>query len=441
MPSTYTTNLGIEKIATGEQSGTWGTTTNTNLDLVDEAVNGVVTVTLPGAGSSGSPNTLAISNGSSSDGRNKFIEFNDGGDLGGTAYVQLTPNDAEKIVHIRNSLSASRSILIFQGTYNASNDFEIPNGADVVLKFDGAGAGAVVSDVFTDLNVTKLTAGSLASSGNITFGDNDKALFGAGNDLEIYHDGSNSYVWDSGDGNLILVSDGSGIEFKKNDGEYLASFSNDGAVSLYYDNNAKIATTATGVSVTGTVTADGVSLGDNEKALFGAGNDLEIYHSGSNSFIDDAGTGSLFIRSNQIVLGKYTGEVMAEGDADGAFALRYDNNEKLATTTNGVDITGRAEGTVTTDNDGGFDLNASNYFICTPSASLDITFTNETTGVAGTILLVNTTPQTITVGPDVFLSDADLTAINSAGTYLLGFYCPDGTNVYMSATPALTEGS
>jgi len=61
--------------------------------------------------------------------------------------------------------------------------------------------------------------------------------------------------------------------------------------------------------------------------------------------------------------------------------------------------------------------------------------------VAGAILLVNTTPQTITVGPDVFLSDADLTAINSAGTYLLGFYCPDGTNVYMSATPALTEGS
>ena len=85
MPSTYTTNLGIEKIATGEQSGTWGTTTNTNLDLIDEAVNGIVTVTLAGTGTSGSPNTLAISNGSSSDGRNKFIEFNDGGDLGGSA--------------------------------------------------------------------------------------------------------------------------------------------------------------------------------------------------------------------------------------------------------------------------------------------------------------------------------------------------------------------
>jgi hypothetical protein len=157
MPSTYTTNLGIEKIATGEQSGTWGTTTNTNLDLIDEAVNGIISITLSSAGSSGSPTALPITDGSSSNGRNKFIEFVDGGDLGGTAYVQLTPNDAEKIVHIRNSLSGSRSIIVFQGTYNASNDFEIANGADVLLKFNGGGSGATVTDVNVDLTVTGLT--------------------------------------------------------------------------------------------------------------------------------------------------------------------------------------------------------------------------------------------------------------------------------------------
>ena len=145
MPSTYTTNLGIEKIETGTQSGTWGDTTNTNLDLIDEAVNGIVTVTLASAGTSGSPNTLAITDGASSNGRNKYIEFNDGSDLGATAYVQLTPNDAEKIVFIRNSLSGGQNIIIFQGTYNASNDFEIPNGKDVVLKFNGGGTGATVT--------------------------------------------------------------------------------------------------------------------------------------------------------------------------------------------------------------------------------------------------------------------------------------------------------
>jgi len=158
MASTYTVNLGIEKIATGEQSGTWGTTTNTNFDLIDQAVNGIVQVTLPAAGSSGSPKALTITDGTASDGRNKYIEFVDGGDLGATAYVQLQPNDAEKIVHIRNSLSGGRSVIIFQGTYNASNDFEVPNGKDVVLKFDGAGASATVTQVFEDLLVTAVAA-------------------------------------------------------------------------------------------------------------------------------------------------------------------------------------------------------------------------------------------------------------------------------------------
>ena len=55
MPSTYTTNLGIEKIATGEQSGTWGGTTNTNFDLIDGAINGVISINVASAGSSGSP--------------------------------------------------------------------------------------------------------------------------------------------------------------------------------------------------------------------------------------------------------------------------------------------------------------------------------------------------------------------------------------------------
>jgi len=157
MASTYTTNLGIEKIGTGEQSGTWGDTTNTNFDILDEAVNGIISITLSSAGSSGSPTALPITDGASSNGRNKFIEFVDGGDLGGTAYVQLTPNNAEKIVHIRNSLSSSRSVIVFQGTYNASNDFEIVNGADVLLKFNGGGSGATVTDVNVDLTVTGAT--------------------------------------------------------------------------------------------------------------------------------------------------------------------------------------------------------------------------------------------------------------------------------------------
>jgi hypothetical protein len=162
MPSTYTTNNGIELIATGEQSGTWGATTNTNLSLVDAALDGQVTITLIATGSSGSPNTLPVTDGSTSNGRNRLIIFADGGDLGGTVFVQLTPNDAEKIVYIRNSLTASRSILVFQGTYNASNDYEIPAGTTAVVYFDGGGAGAVAANVFNNAYFDSLRLGAVS---------------------------------------------------------------------------------------------------------------------------------------------------------------------------------------------------------------------------------------------------------------------------------------
>ena len=162
MPSTYTTNNGIELIATGEKSGTWGTTTNTNLELLDASLDGQVSITLSSAGSSGSPNTLPISDGSASNGRNRLVIFGDGGDLGGTAYVQLTPNDAEKIIYVRNSLSGSRSILLFQGTYNASNDYEVPAGTTAVVFFDGAGSGAVAANVFNNAFFDSLRLGSVS---------------------------------------------------------------------------------------------------------------------------------------------------------------------------------------------------------------------------------------------------------------------------------------
>ncbi len=169
MPSTYTLNNGIELIGTGEQSGTWGSTTNTNLELLDTALDGQVTVTLSSTGSSGAPNALPISDGSNSDGRNRLITFNDGSDLGGTAYVQLTPNDAEKIIYVRNSLSGSRSILLFQGTYNASNDYEVPAGTTAVVFFNGAGTGAVAANVFNNAHFDALNVvGSVTVGGGVT---------------------------------------------------------------------------------------------------------------------------------------------------------------------------------------------------------------------------------------------------------------------------------
>lgn len=180
MPSTYTVNLGIQKPATGEQSGTWGNTTNANFDILDQGINGAIRLTLTSAGSSGSPNALAINEGTVSDGHNKWIEFYSSGDLGGNVFVQLTPNDAEKIVFVRNSLAGSRSVLLFQGTYNSGRDLEIPAGVDMVVKFSGGGASAAtVTDVYTKLRATEITTPSLtATTADINGGTIDNSVIG-----------------------------------------------------------------------------------------------------------------------------------------------------------------------------------------------------------------------------------------------------------------------
>jgi hypothetical protein len=167
MASTYTTDNGIEKPSTGDRSGTWGTMVNSNMDLVDQALDGFVSITAAATGSTGSPNTLPITDGAVSDGRNRIITIVDGGDLGGTVYYQVTPNDAEKWFWIKNGLTASRAILLFQGTYNASNDLEIPNGKTCLVRCDGGGSGAVVSYVAADSQVTgSLAVDNLLLDGN-----------------------------------------------------------------------------------------------------------------------------------------------------------------------------------------------------------------------------------------------------------------------------------
>ena len=100
--------------------------------------------------------------------------------------------------------------------------------------------------------------GALDTNGNnISFGDNDQASFGDGFDLQIYHDGTDSYVRDSGTGNLKIRSDGVGVEINKNNAESMAKFLTDGAVELYHDNSKKLETTSSGATVTGTATVTG----------------------------------------------------------------------------------------------------------------------------------------------------------------------------------------
>jgi len=185
--------------------------------------------------------------------------------------------------------------------------------------------------------------GDLSLSGaDVTFGDNDKAIFGAGSNLQIYHDGTHNYIEDTSTGNLYIQ--GTNLILKNQGGtENLADFVSNGAVTLYYDNSPKLATTSTGIDVTGNAT-----FADNGKAIFGAGSDLQIYHDGTRSFIQDVNDGNLILdtfNGNEVnITSGGNAEFMVRAIKDGAVNLYYDNgtysDPKLATTSTGVNITG-----------------------------------------------------------------------------------------------------
>ena len=156
----------------------------------------------------------------------------------------------------------------------------------------------------------------------------------------------------------------------------------DGEMRLTRDGSSKLEANATGVDVTGTVTADGLSLGDNDKAQFGAGNDLQVYSDGSNSIIKESGSGNLIINGDQVNIANAADtEFKARFNTNGSVQLYYDNAEKLATTSTGVDVTG----TVTAD---GLTVDGNGSTITTTSSSGDqdlLVFARPTYGEVGKI--------------------------------------------------------
>jgi len=233
----------------------------------------------------------------------------------------------------------------------------VRSGGNVKVTYGGSTTANIDGGTIdgTTIGGTTPAAGSFTTgsfTGDVSFGDNDKAIFGAGSDLQIYHDGVHSYIADVGTGVLFLRGE-SNIVLENNSGSNYFEGTSNGASTIYYAGNAKLATTSTGIDVTGVITTDGmttsadINFGDNDKAVFGAGSDLQIYHDGSNSYIQEAGSGNLYIQgSNAIRLRSSASlENMLEALENGAVTLYHNNSAKLATTSTGIDVTG----TVTAD--------------------------------------------------------------------------------------------
>lgn len=145
MASTYTDNNGIEKPGSGEQSGTWGDTTNTNFDIIDRAINGVGSISL-----SGTTHTLTTSDGAQSDGHYKVLYFE--GSLTAANTVTISPNDQDKIYFVHND--AGDDVTLTQGT---GGNVTIANGQTKIVYADGVGADAKVTDFSSSIDMSSNT--------------------------------------------------------------------------------------------------------------------------------------------------------------------------------------------------------------------------------------------------------------------------------------------
>ncbi len=168
----------------------------------------------------------------------------------------------------------------------AAGELTVNTTKDTVLVHDGSTAGGFELARADGSNLNAIT-------NDITFTDNSKAIFGTG-DLQIYHNGSNSFINDTGTGSLyVRASDALRIQTATNE-EMLKAEAN-GAVTAYYNNTARLATTSTGIDVTGTATMDGLGVGTDSPA--------EALHVAGNIRIGVTGAAELYTNTAELRLG------------------------------------------------------------------------------------------------------------------------------------------
>ena len=158
--ATYVNDLRLKEIATGDESGTWGTSTNTNLELIAEAFSfGTEDF------ASDADDTLTIADGATDPARSLYLKVGTSTTLTATRNLTLAPNTVSKIWIIENATAGGQSITVKQGS---GTSVTIANGSVAVVYSDGGGASANVVNAFTDLNVASsitLDGAGIATTG------------------------------------------------------------------------------------------------------------------------------------------------------------------------------------------------------------------------------------------------------------------------------------
>ena len=203
------------------------------------------------------------------------------------------------------------------------------------------------------------------SDNALEFNDDAKATFGTGADTTFTHSGADFAITNT-TGNLNILNNSADAVQIRHGSETMIKAISDGAVELYFDNTKRFETLTDGVRITsaddstggvrgdflfqqvdGTTvatfdaSASTLKFEDNRKAIFGAGSDLQIFHSGSHSFIKEVGTGQLVLNTNAFrVNNAADSENLLTADENGAVSLFHDDSKKFETTSAGVTVTG-----------------------------------------------------------------------------------------------------
>ena len=241
--------------------------------------------------------------------------------------------------------------------------------------------GFTIGDSFlhsTGVNITNINAtgvitatkfvGEVSVGSSITFEDNEKAYFGTGTDFSIYHNGSASYLDETGTGGLIVKTDTAFQVFNSAGSQAAFTVTPGGVVEIYHGSTKRIETDSLGINVLGRLDVSGTGANDHlnvdsntTRLRIGGYADMQLYHDSTNiNYIENYNDIDLHIKSTY---GGSPSKTQAKFIHNGAVELYHNDNLKLATTSTGIDVTGAITADdLRTDNSQTFYLTSANDF-------------------------------------------------------------------------------
>jgi hypothetical protein len=432
--ATYVNNLRLKEIATGDESGTWGTSTNTNLELIGEALGfGTEAIT-----TNADTHATTVADGSADAGRAMYLKYT--GTLDSACTITIGPNTMKRMQFIENGTSGSQNIIISQGS---GANITIPPGDVKAVYLDGAGSGAAVVDAFASLSVVDLKVqddltvtddASIGGDATITGTLGVSGLITANANLTLAGTTPTLTIGDAGAEDTKIVFDGNAQDF------YIAL--DDSADDLIVGLGSTVGTTPI-ISLTeaGAVTLKNVGTGDdNPMSLTLQTSETDIAADdvlGKISFqAPDEGTGT------DAILVAAAMQAISEGDfsaSSNATSLAFMTGASEAATTKMTVTSGGHVGIGMTPAPVGSDTVLSIYNSATPRIKLH----NSTTGSAsGDGAEINMSSSDLIIenreagNQRFFTNGSERLRVDSSGRILIGTTSSSGSSVRLEAHDA-----